>query len=329
MAIENQGYIRNLDLSETTNAALALANLAGSSIPDDLRIIQNNLRNTSKIGYSTFSQTHFQFPELDFVFTNNDIIQVTENVSIGSTILNKNLKYFICSSDGISKFKLSTTSEAVGFTTFDVFSVDKDNFDFVRSDEVTQENLKNLIDPANLRIDDTAEGDANAGDSANDDDTGFLSSNNRFGSGSQRIRNALELTQDIIETANFSIGKKYTTNGNVSTSEILRYEGILKSSDPVNLNATVQGLQNSSSPGFYIGTVRAFSSDSNPWEKDTGTGELVTTSTSVKVNELFFHDELRIGGINVTSATTTDPNDFTHKLPIEIYGEIYYLLLKQ
>ena len=44
MAIENQGYIRNLDLSETTNAALALANLAGSSIPDDLRIIQNNLR---------------------------------------------------------------------------------------------------------------------------------------------------------------------------------------------------------------------------------------------------------------------------------------------
>lgn len=327
MAIENQGYIRNLDLSETTNAALALANLAGSSIPDDLRIIQNNLRNTSKIGYSTFSQAHFQFPELDFVFTNDDVIQVTENVSIGSTTLNKNSKYFICSSDGISKFKISTTSGAVGFTTFDVLSVDKDNFNFIRNNEVTQQNIKNLIDPANLRSNGAAGNDANAGDSSNDGDNGFLTSNERFGTGSQRIKNALEITQNNIESANFLIGKKYTTNGNISTSEILRYEGILKSSDPVNLNSTVQGLQNSSSPGFYIGTVRAFSSDSNPWEKDTG--ELVTTSNSVKVNELFFYDELRVGGINVTSATTTDPNDFTHKLPIEIYGEIYYLLLKQ
>lgn len=320
MAIENQGYIRNLDLSETTNPALALANLAGSTIPDDLRLIQNNLRNTSTIGYSTFSQAHFQFPELDFVFTNNDVIQITKNVSIGSTTLNTNSKYFICESDGKSKFKISTTSGAVGFTTFDVLSVDQDNFNFVRNDSVSQENLINLINPSSLQ--------PGSENEETDSGSSFLSGN-IFGTGSVRIKNALEITQDNIESASFLIGKKYTTDGNINTSEILRYEGILKSSDPVNLNATVQGLQNSSSPGFYIGTVRAFSSDSNPWSKDTNAGELVTTSTSVKINELFFYDELRIGGINTTSATTTDPNDFTHKLPIEIYGEIYYLLLKQ
>lgn len=319
MAIENQGYIRNLDLSETTNPALALANLAGSTIPDDLRLIQNNLRNTSTIGYSTFSQAHFQFPELDFVFTNNDVIQITKNVSIGSTTLNTNSKYFICESDGKSKFKISTTSGAVGFTTFDVFSVDQDNFNFVRNDSVSQENLINLIDPSNSQT---------GSDNADEEESIFLSSG-IFGNGSVRVKNALEVTQDNIEGAAFLISKKYTTDGNINTSEILRYEGILKSSDPVSLNATVEGLQNSSSPGFYIGTIRAFSDSSNPWSKDTNAGHLETTSTSVKVNELFFYDELRIGGINTTSADTTDPNDFTHKLPIEIYGETYYLLLKQ
>ena len=321
MVIANQGYIKNLDLSETTQPALALANLAGATIPDDLKLIQNNLRNISTIGYSTFSEQHFQFPELDFVFTDNDIVQVSKDVSIGSTTLNTNSKYFICSSDGKSKFKISTTSKTVGFTTFDVLSVDQDNFNIIRNDTVSQDNIINLINPSadfdeeNLDLD--IPGSVN-----------FLT-NSIFGSGTEKIKNAFEIIQNSVEITNLLISKKYNTDRNINTSEILKYEGILKSSDPANLNVNVQGLQNSSSPGFYIGTIRAFSSGSNPWTKDTNAGQIETTSTSVKINELFFYDELRIEGINVTSATSTDPNDFTHKLPIEIYGETYYLLLKQ
>ena len=84
MAIENQGYIANSNLKETTNESLALANLAGVTIPDDLRIIQNNLRNISTIGYSSFFDGFFQFSDLEFIFTNDDKIKVSKNVSIGS-----------------------------------------------------------------------------------------------------------------------------------------------------------------------------------------------------------------------------------------------------
>ena len=49
----NQGYRRDLNLSETESEAEAINNLGGAGISDDLRFIQNNLRNTSKIGFST------------------------------------------------------------------------------------------------------------------------------------------------------------------------------------------------------------------------------------------------------------------------------------
>ena len=47
MAIQNQGYRKDLNLEETTIDTQALNNLAGAGIADDLRIIQNNLRNLS------------------------------------------------------------------------------------------------------------------------------------------------------------------------------------------------------------------------------------------------------------------------------------------
>ena len=95
MAIENQGYVANSNLKETTNESLALANLAGVTIPADLRIIQNNLRNISTIGYSSFFDGFFQFSDLEFIFTNDDKIKVSKNVSIGSTTLYENNNYFI------------------------------------------------------------------------------------------------------------------------------------------------------------------------------------------------------------------------------------------
>lgn len=320
MAKENQGYISNLNLTETTNPSLALANLAGVTIPADLKIIQNNLRNISTISYQEFSGGFFQFDDLEFVFTDDDKIKVSKNVSIGTTTLNKNNSYFVCNSNGKNRFKISTTSSSVGFTTFNVTSIDKDNFNFIRDDSVSFDNIRNIIDPS----------ENNLGGDPFDDSTGRIGFLRRdyFGSGLDRLKNALNITQDNVERANFLIEQKYIDTGNVDTDQLLKYGGVLKTVDPVSFNSNTSNLTDQKSPGLFIGNIRAFSSDNNPWSEESAA--LKTSSTAISVNELFFYDQVQITGINTTSSSTPiDPATFTHKLPIKVDGEIYYLLLKE
>ena len=59
MAIENQGYLRDLNLSETENEGVAISNLMGTGIDADLRYLQNNLRNVSKIPFNTVDSAGF------------------------------------------------------------------------------------------------------------------------------------------------------------------------------------------------------------------------------------------------------------------------------
>ena len=44
MAIANQGYRRDLNLSETENEQEAISNLMGTGIDADIRYLQKNLR---------------------------------------------------------------------------------------------------------------------------------------------------------------------------------------------------------------------------------------------------------------------------------------------
>lgn len=321
MAKENQGYISNLNLAETTNPSLAIANLAGVTIPADLKIIQNNLRNISTISYQTFSGGFFQFDDLEFVFTDDDKIKVSKNVSIGTTTLNKNSNYFVCNSNGKNKFKISTTSSSVGFTTFDVNAVDKNNFNFIRNDSVSFNNISNIIDPSQNNF---------GNDPLTDNNQGSISflDTQIFGTGSDRLKSALDVTTDNVERANFLIGQKYTTTGNVDTDQLLKYGGVLKTVDPVSFNSNTTNLVDEKSPGLFIGNIRAFSSDNNPWSEESAA--LKTSSSAISVNELFFYDQVQITGINTTSSSSPiDPATFTHKLPIKVDGEIYFLLLKE
>ena len=64
MAISNQGYRRDLNLQETTNDTVALDNLAGAGTADDISYLQNNLRNTSNVGFNKIdSNGFFSFAE--------------------------------------------------------------------------------------------------------------------------------------------------------------------------------------------------------------------------------------------------------------------------
>ena len=51
--INNQGYRRDLNLEETPDDGAAFDNLAGAGAAADVRLLQNNLRNTSKVGFNT------------------------------------------------------------------------------------------------------------------------------------------------------------------------------------------------------------------------------------------------------------------------------------
>ena len=68
MAIANQGYRRDLNLQETVNDTVALDNLAGAGTADDISYLQNNLRNTSNIGFNSIDSNGF------FSFANDRLI---------------------------------------------------------------------------------------------------------------------------------------------------------------------------------------------------------------------------------------------------------------
>lgn len=80
------------------------------------------------------------------------------------------------------------------------------------------------------------------------------------------------------------------------------------------------------SPGIFIGDTRAFSSDNNPWTQ-VGTA-LSTLSSSVSIAELYFANDITITGISTESAANVAVTTYTHKLPVVINGETYYILLR-
>ncbi len=95
MAIQNQGYRVDLNLSETTQELTVLDNLGGEGISADIRIIQNNLRNTSTLAYSSNSNGFFTFPDsVESIFTNDDVVSVGTTISIGSTTLEPSINYY-------------------------------------------------------------------------------------------------------------------------------------------------------------------------------------------------------------------------------------------
>ena len=303
MVIRNQGYRKDLNLSETPDDGLLIDNLAGPGISDDLAVIQNNLRNTSSLSYDSLSNGFFSFPNNEFVYTNDDIVGVDVNVTVGTgTTLLVGVDYFVCNSNSETQFKLSETPSTSGLSTITVSGVSTTNFNFIRKNAVYQENLVNYIKP---EIQD--EEDFNYLDGSVNDVFDNVASNN--------------------ETAKYFIGRKYKTNEDTNTDRDVKYEGTIDINDPVRLNSTKSALSDSKSPGVYIGDTRAFSSDNNPWTQ-VGTA-LSTMSDEVSVAELNFADEIIIEGITPTSATSVLASSFTHKIPVVINGETYYLLLSQ
>ncbi len=303
MVKQNQGFRRDLNLEENINDTQTLSNLGGSGIANDLRIIQNNLRNISTVSYESLSNGYFYFgSDSEFVFTDDDVITVNKTINVGTTTLIPNQEYYVCNSDGETRFKLSTSPSNVGFSTINVSSVSPTDFIFIRKDPVHQENVINFIKP---EIQDP-------------DNFNYL------GDGS--INNTINSVQGSQETARFYIDKKYKGNADTITNRDINVEGSVIIEDPAKLNTGQSGLEDPKSPGIFIGNTRAFSSDNNPWTK-VGTA-LSTSSSEVSIGELYFANNITISGLSTETASQVAVTSFTHKLPIVINGETYYILLR-
>lgn len=308
MTKQNQGFRKDLNLQETSNETTALNNLGGAGIANDLRILQNNLRNTSTLSFVTvvgaaISSGYFYFGSIsEFVFTNDDVVGVMTDITVGVGVtLYKDTTYYICNSNTENQFKLSTTPSTVGVNTITVSSISS-SFDFVRKNPVDKENILNLVKP---NFQDTQGFNYLGGSSINDAFNGIAAAN---------------------ETARYLITKKYKSNQNTVSPNDINVEGSIKINDPENFNAGTTQLSDLRSPGIFIGDTRAFSSDNNPWTQ-VGTA-LSTLSSSVSIAELYFANDITITGISTESAANVAVTTYTHKLPVVINGETYYILLR-
>ena len=256
-----------------------------------------------------------------FVFTDGDVVNLSENVTISSINLTENTNYYVVESDGISKFKLSTTLDGSAIVIPANATANPDNFQFKRKDDVHQQQVINYIPP----------------DVQDTENFSYPSD----------INSTIDETQGNIESAEYFTLKKYRSDQSITTPDSIKFEGSINLHDPDNYNqtgslVTNQGVTGAPAPGIYIGDTRAFSSDNNPWVESTdddggSTSKLTTESEEVSIGELTFLDgnnSMVITGIenDVSTVSGVVASSFTHKIPIQIQDgsgnkESYYLLV--
>ena len=86
MAIQNQGFRRDLNLKETEDDRTAFDNLAGSGTNKDIELLQNNLRNISSIPFFAVDSNGF------FSTASDKIIGISSITAKGDTDLDGNKK---------------------------------------------------------------------------------------------------------------------------------------------------------------------------------------------------------------------------------------------
>ena len=260
-----------------------------------------------------------------FTYTDDDVVTVSEdvtisvtenNVSIASTTLSPNTNYFVCDSDSLTKFRLSNKSSVSGIDKINIpesslagktVTVTPEFFNFIRKEPVHQENLVNYIQPP-------------------------VQDDQYFSWIGGTINETFDSTQQTIEIADIVSGRKYKGTADTTTDDSIKLQGALVLNDPDNYNTSAtKVLGSSAAPGMYIGDVRAFSSDNNPWEKSNDgnpVGILSTQSEEISIGDLAFLDGNNIGGsfevtgVNLLDVSPApDAKNFTHKMPIVIEDE--------
>ena len=139
--IANQGYRKDLNLVEGLDDSATWNNLYEAGLSNDIAILRNNLRNTSQLGISSLTldtsavglASFFSFQQSNYspytdgeprevVYTNDDVVGFSHTVTFGtgagstSVVGGSSPNYYVCSSNGLDKFKISVraSNETVG-----------------------------------------------------------------------------------------------------------------------------------------------------------------------------------------------------------------------
>ena len=320
-------------ISDGTTAEQLNGQYSVYSVSLDLKTI--TFRKKGQYNFPSISGTTFSVMATNiFAFTNGDVVNLSEDVVFNAAIggptftLSSSVTYYVIESNGVNKFKLSTTENGTSaLPPIGLSGGTPNNFNLIRQEPVHQQQVINFIKPQIQNRD--GEFDYIKGDT---------------------INNIIDETQSNIESAEYFTLKKYRGDQNVTTSESIKFEGSIVLNDPDDYNksgalVTNEGITGAPAPGVYIGDTRAFSSDNNPWvesaDDDGGsTSKLTTESEEVSIGELAFLDgneSMIITRIDndVSTVSGVTANSFTHKIPIQILDgatggkETYYLLVTE
>jgi hypothetical protein len=247
--------------------------------------------------------------------------------------LSTNTRYFVSLSNAINRFDITLEYQKRILPISVVLTqpVQTDLL-FIRSNAVTTENLLNLSLP-------------------DIEDSEF----NYVGQGSNFEDNFI-IVENQLDAANFTRTKKIRRNASNTFEFQIRLEGHLRVLDLDSFNNSTFNLSpeyNPRTPGVFIINpistpdnilkLRAFSDNTNPWRVNQSTGALETLSNQINIGDLkFVSQSVSTGGNGTTEGsgsptligvqnitTTTNSFAFTHKLPVEINGEIYYFLARK
>ena len=312
MATTFQGFALAKNLAESTLDEDVISNLAGSPVGNDIKLFFNNTKNTSTLTVTSAeisgSTILFNNPNLFSVFSNKTKISVFTNI------------YYVKNSNGLDTFQLSTKADLSDTVSSPPIGI------YVRSDEVTQDNLSNY----------SAVRREAAGLSTQTGSNQFFSSNVSVLLSANTPKTLLGLIDVDLDAYRFRVSKTLSKLSNFLGAKTLRSTGVTIIKDPDDVNS---GGFNSGSPGLFIydkvsnSTIRAFSSNQNPWEGITS--YLQTTSSDITIGKLILDNTT--GGIlfelkdpTIKSTVTAAPagTGFTHKLPITVNGELYYACLR-
>lgn len=325
-----QGFAVKNNLLEASADRQIINNLGGTPLGDDITLLYNNKRNTSTL---VVDPTNINGSIISFPITINISPAVFTNKT--KVIFNNSETFYVKESNGINEFKLSTLSDLSDTVE------NPQPGTYTRSDEITLENISNF---SAIR----RSTDLNAVQT--ETLTGYLNrSANVLGSST-----SIDLLQSIESNLDFYKFKRSNAIikiGNFLSDNITDIKGYVKIEDSSNVNSSAL---DDTGPGIFIynpntGTGRrAFSSNENPWIETTGQAinYLETFTNKIDVGTLRFSNFDSLTGyselnniviISKNSILTTDVPEstivssvnFTHKVPITVNGETYFLCLNQ
>ena len=317
-----QGFVRTLNFQESDTGSLdrgILDNLGGINITDDLLLFDGNSKSISKLVAADYTVTNSIVTvsgEGKVAFSDGTKLSIDGSGFAGGN----NYVYEVFNSNGIDQFKVK-----------DAFGSVNPTGTLRRSDYVTQANMSNLsvkrLETTNS-ISDGVSADQNSGGDVFNDFT--------FNQQVAYIQDALGL----FYYKRSRIPRTYE----LSTFNVpIKFSGAIQIMNSV---ATASTVPDNNSPGLFIvdasnpstAAVRAFSDSSNPWSKVSGA--LHTDEDNAQANRLFFDPvsqpttpnikTVNSSGTQVTliASETITVSTATHKLPVQINGETFFLLLK-